>query len=741
MKIGRGLRALAVLLCLLMAMFAAACTADVPSGGSDGGSGGTEQPGGGSGNEGEGGDEGGSGDEGEGDNEGGSGSEGEGGDEDGSGSEGEGGDEGGETDPPAPQEYEISFWNEGSLYHTLTTAGNEVLTLPAEPERTGYTFTGWFFDETAQTQPFDAHTYETVPLTQDEDVYAGWSLKTYTVTFDTNDGGAVAPLQTARIESADALTVPQKQGFLFAGWYLDKGLKHAVTYPYIPTGNVTFYAKWEQEPASSASFTVDEKGVLTAAEASGDVVIPERVNGITVTQIGQRVFEKNQEITSVSLPDTVQLVGYAAFDGCKNLQAVDLGEGVQRIHDNAFRNCSALESIEFPASLRSISSDVFRNTGLRSVSLNKVGSVGDYAFAECKQLSSLDLGVVRAFGRSVFQDCVALTEVSLPETVAGSGIELFGGCTALAKVDLPESGIALQYNAFVGTPCAAAADNRQDGMLIIDGYLFGANEKFKGTSVLRLPEGIVSVAAAAMSASYGARGCVDSLSSVVFPQSIRSIGSKAFYNCPALASVEMPQGVKLNGVGEDVFKETPYLQNDADWEDDGLYLANWLLAVKDTAMTSFTVREGTEYIVNSSSSSRLFTKTAAASLQSLTLPSSLKAIGDYAFYYLGELTSVTLPAGLEHIGDDAFANCSKLAQVNLGDCKGLVEIGSAAFYSCALTAVTIPASVQTVGNYAFNLNKALKIYCEAAEQPGGWGSDWNYCGGEYLPVEWGSAAP
>lgn len=506
MKIGRGLRALAVLLCLLMAMFAAACTADVPSGGSDGGSGGTEQPGGGSGNEGEGGDEGGSGDEGEGDNEGGSGNEGEGGDEGGSGSEGEGGGEGGETDPPAPQEYEISFWNEDSLYHTLTTAGNEVLTLPADPERAGYTFTGWFFDETAQTQPFDAHTYETVPLTQDEDVYAGWSLKTYTVTFYTNGGGAVAPLQTARIERADALTVPQKQGFLFAGWYLDEGLKNAVTYPYIPTGNVTFYAKWEQEPASSASFTVDEKGVLTAAEASGDVVIPERVNGVTVTQIGQRVFEKNQEITSVSLPDTVQLVGYAAFNGCKNLKTVDLGEGVQRIHDIAFQNCSALESIEFPASLRSVSSDVFKNTGLRSVSLNKVESVGDYAFAGCKQLSSLDLGVVRAFGRSVFQDCVALTEVSLPETVAGSGIELFGGCTALAKVDLPESGIALQYNAFVGTPCAAAADNRQDGLLIIDGYLFGANEKFKGTSVLTLPEGIVSVAAAAMSASYGARG-------------------------------------------------------------------------------------------------------------------------------------------------------------------------------------------------------------------------------------------
>ena len=106
-----------------------------------------------------------------------------------------------------------------------------------------------------------------------------------------------------------------------------------------------------------------------------------------------------------------------------------------------------------------------------------------------------------------------------------------------------------------------------------------------------LPEGIVSVAASAMSASYGARGYVDSLSSVVFPQSIRSIGAKAFYNCPALTSVTMPQGVKLNGVGEDVFKGTPYLQNDANWEDNGLYLANWLLAVKDTAMTSFTVRE------------------------------------------------------------------------------------------------------------------------------------------------------
>lgn len=189
-----------------------------------------------------------------------------------------------------------------------------------------------------------------MPLTQDEDVYAGWSLKTYTITFDTNDGGAVAPLQTARIERADALTVPQKQGFLFAGWYLDEGLKNAVTYPYIPTGNVTFYAKWEQEPASSASFTVDEKGVLTAAEASGDVVIPERVNGVTVTQIGQRVFEKNQEITSVSLPDTVQLVGYAAFNGCKNLKTVDLGEGVScgRSGAASFRIALRLRKFPFP---------------------------------------------------------------------------------------------------------------------------------------------------------------------------------------------------------------------------------------------------------------------------------------------------------------------------------------------------------------------------------------------------------
>lgn len=87
-------------------------------------------------------------------------------------------------------------------------------------------------------------------------------------------------------------------------------------------------------------------------------------------------------------------------------------------------------------------------------------------------------------------------------------------------------------------------------------------------------------------------------------------------------------------------------------------------------------------------------------LTSVTCPSSLLKIGNYAFSGCRSLTKVTLSDGLIEIVGEAFRDCVGLKSIIMYD--GLKKIGFSAFYGCiSLKSVTIPASVTTIGDHAF----------------------------------------
>ena len=89
---------------------------------------------------------------------------------------------------------------------------------------------------------------------------------------------------------------------------------------------------------------------------------------------------------------------------------------------------------------------------------------------------------------------------------------------------------------------------------------------------------------------------------------------------------------------------------------------------------------------------------------------TVTAIADKAFRntrFNGEITSITLPDSLKEIGDFAFFSCFKLEGINLPD--GLTKIGYQAFQNCySLTEITIPSSVTTMGSHVFNRCTGLK---------------------------------
>ena len=651
-----------------------------------------------------------------------------------------------QTPAPEPQEYTITFYADGQKAGTFVTAGNEKITLPAAPEKPGYTFVGWYFDENTWLNPVNEDTYLHSALTGDVSVYAKYTqtpAPEYTVTFDTRGGSDIPPKKFTAIESEAALPVPQRAGFTFTGWYLDSACGTPVKYPYTLTGDVTLYAGWKSQ---GIRFLVDASGALTGvegAEGAFSLEIPEKVGNVTVTSIAGGAFS-GTGIVSVRIPATVRYIGGESFMNCKDLSTVVFEEGVTTIQESAFEGCVSLKKIVFPDSLLQIRSDAFSGSGLTGLSLNKVREVWQYAFKNCAALVSLDLGEVREIGESAFEGC-ALRSVTLPDTLQSTGGNIFANCAGLSSVSLPESGVPIRSNAFYNTACEKKAEEREDGVVLINGYAFGANENLTGVRELTLPEDTVCVADGAFQASGNKKNYVIALEKVILPQGLKRLGAQVFSGCSSLASVEVRGS--LVSVGEKAFEGTALYQDTTgeNWYGGGLYIGNWLVAVSKSVSGDFVVKDGTEYIIDIDSPNRLFPTSALNKITSVTLPSSLRRIGNNAFKSLSKITSIELPAGLESIGENAFSGCIALASVNLGDCASLREIGTAALMQCAFEKITVPASVQTMGYNVFNQNSAnLVVYCEAASKPAGWSSDWdvNYkAENDRVTVEWGRKQP
>ena len=639
--------------------------------------------------------------------------------------------------------YSISFYAETDLIGVVETAGMESIVLPEAPEKEEYLFRGWYFDRNIWSDRLTEDTYAEKPLTKDVSVYAFYErneepvppAETYTVQFETNGGTAVGDMTVSRIET-EPVTV--KDGFTFLGWYKESGFVNKVEFPYEVTEAQTLYARWEQNGPEAIVFTVDSNGVLTGVSGisaeNSKVEVPSVVNGVTVVEIGQGVFKDNQELQTLILPDTVKTIGYQMCSGCRKLSKVRLPEGLTVIPDEAFDQCALLSDVEFPDSLVEIRSDAFWGTGLKKfVAPASLKNIWQYAFRECKNLADVDLGNIVSLGSGAFQDCTALESIKIPETIDSltDKNDIFAGCTSLKQIDMPDKPIAVSFTLLNNTAYFNDASNWKDGVLYVDRYLIRAGEGFYGKTECIVPEGTIVIAEHAFSDSKQVRA----LKKVTLPQSLVCIGSYAFSQCSQLAEIEIGDGIQ--SIGYNAFSGTAY--ESANWTDNGLYLGNWLIAVKNVEMTSFTVREGTVGIADGydDNSSSFFPKK-ARNITALSLPSTLKYIGVRSFARL-KITEVTLPAGLLRIGKGGFYSCSFLKKINLGDCRSLESIGEMSFQGAALEEVTIPASVKTIGEMIFNHNTVnLTVHCEVPKKPEGWDSNWSfsYREGVTITVDW-----
>ncbi len=126
----------------------------------------------------------------------------------------------------------------GTAVSSQSVVYGEKVLRPADPERAGYCFEGWYRDSDL-TVPFDFGT----EIHENRDLYAGWT-KLHTVSF-VSFGGTEIPAQTVKDgEKAARPADPEKPGFAFGGWYADSGLTTGFSFSTAIEEDTTLYAKW-----------------------------------------------------------------------------------------------------------------------------------------------------------------------------------------------------------------------------------------------------------------------------------------------------------------------------------------------------------------------------------------------------------------------------------------------------------------------------------------------------------------
>lgn len=288
-----------------------------------------------------------------------------------------------------------------------------------------------------------------------------------------------------------------------------------------------------------------------------DIIINDTaLEGIPFTAISEKAFFNDKQLTSLSLPSSVERVDSLAFEGASNLKTItfsDSGKGLKKIGSLAFKDCSSLESIDLSnAEITEIPVRAFENcTSLKSIKLpSTVTKIADNAFAGCsnlEEIKGLEQCKISELSATAFDGCVRLKDINLSNaTIAAIPDQIFSGMRGLISATVPKTVTS------IGTEAFYACKNLEmiNGLSDCDITKIGEKAFYNCWSLKEADLSGSSLTVLPASAFKGDTA----LLSVKMPESLNEIGNEAFYGCSAMKKLDL-NNTRLTTIGNSALSD------------------------------------------------------------------------------------------------------------------------------------------------------------------------------------------
>ncbi len=454
-------------------------------------------------------------------------------------------------------------------------------------------------------------------------------------------------------------------------------------------------------------YTADGEAVVIGVDDNlTEIVIPAKINGYPITEIGNNAFCESN-VTEIVLPDGIKRIGENAFRYCSSLTTINLPDSISEIGSGAFYECKELVEIVIPKGVTVLEANLFFSCdNLSSVTIPEgVTRINKYAFKYCSKLVmviipnsviSIDIDSFSySYNDPNHSIIFALYENSYAHTFAiDNGINyVFYDGINLTEPYVNKDGI--QYSIISRNAVAVKADENLTEAVIpetVNGYpVTGIESAFKrhtGIVSVTLPEGLKTIGTSAFEDA-------SNLKKVNIPSTVTSIGDYAFADCSSLTEITLPEG--LTSIGIQSFANCTGLTE--------IVFPDGFTSIGDVAFLSCAGLAKVKFSdsITKIGSGAFFSCTG---LTEIDLPERLTIIDVIAFWGCSGLTEIVIPEGVTSIGMAAFNYCSNLSRIILPDT--LVSIDSSAFYDCPdLRMIVIPESVNNISKDSFNASTIL----------------------------------
>ena len=428
---------------------------------------------------------------------------------------------------------------------------------------------------------------------------------------------------------------------------------------------------------------------------------------------------------------------------CSAIKKVVIDSGITSVGNLAFSNCYELKEVVFADSVTEIGNRAFQGSMLTSATITPYITKIDWdAYSGCSTLASVYITDLAAWcninfgnfnanplyhGATLYVNGLALTSLSIPETVTNLKYSSFCGYKKLTSVSIPSQLRVLADSTFY--KCENLTNfyaSNSEYFTAVDGVLYNKDKTYlyafpaaKKAKSFVIPDTVKTVGGYAFACS--------SIEEITLPESIQFIGQYAFTLCGSLNRVNAPSldtwcdiyfsGTESNPLyyGHDLYIDgNPVTDIVVD-------KLNFTAFVGCHTLKTVVIEDGITVIEPYSLAECVNLKSVAlpktlktiesnaftgSGIEYIVFPDSLTEIGSTAFNGCTRLKNFKLPSGLEKIGYSAFANCDSLTEVTVPDSVTAIESGI--FRECDnLVSVTFPKTVTKFANYIFYFCESL----------------------------------